>query len=306
MKERTLSDLMSTVWGQILMLNWLGLFQALMILVLGLFLAGMLARGAGRLVAAHFQVHQATLVRRMVYYTMTILMVASALHQMGFKLGVLLGAAGVLSVAIGFASQTSASNLISGFFLLAERPFQIGDMIRVNDVFGEILAIDLLSVKLRTPDNLFVRIPNETLVKSFITNFSRFPIRRYDLQLGVAYGEDMDRVKGLIEAVADNNPLCLSEPRPMIIFQGFGSSSVDVQVSVWVLSKHFMDLRNSLPLEIKKSFDTEGVEIPFPHVSLYAGKHSTPLTMQQMGGGQVEQGQVEQGQAEQKQAEQKQ
>lgn len=201
---------------------------------------------------------------------------------MGFKLGVLLGAAGILTVAIGFASQTSASNLISGLFLLAERPFQIGDVIKVENITGEVLGVDLLSVKLRTFDNLYVRIPNETLVKSFVTNFSRFPIRRYDLQLGVAYGEDMDRVNRIIESVADRNPLCLEEPKPLIIFQGFGNSSVDIQISVWAQRQNFLDLRNSLPLEIKKAFDSEGVEIPYPHLSLYAGKHSEPLTVRQL------------------------
>ncbi len=276
-----LSDLASGLWAQFLGLNWVAVAQALLLLVLGLFLARLAARGVEKLVSSRFDVHGATITRRLVFYVLTGLVVATALHQLGFRLGVLLGAAGILTVAIGFASQTSASNLISGLFVLAERPFQIGDSIRVNDVVGEVLAVDLLSVKLRTFDNLFVRIPNETMMKSFVTNFSRFPIRRYDLQLGVAYGEDMARVQKLIESVAERNPLCLVEPRPQVIFQGFGSSSVDVQVSVWSRRENFLALRNSLPLEIKRAFDDEGVEIPFPHLSVYAGKHSGPLPVRQ-------------------------
>lgn len=276
-----LTDLGSGLWAQVLALNWVAIGQAAMLLLVGLFAARLAARGVERLIGGRFDVHQATIIRRLVFYVLTGLVVATALHQLGFRLGVLLGAAGILTVAIGFASQTSASNLISGLFVLAERPFQIGDTVKVADVTGEVLAIDLLSVKIRTFDNLFVRIPNETMMKSFVTNFSRFPIRRYDLQLGVAYGEDMARVQKLIESVADRNPLCLVEPKPQVIFQGFGSSSVDVQVSVWARRENFLALRNSLPLEIKRAFDEEGVEIPFPHVSLYAGKHSEPLRMQQ-------------------------
>ena len=272
-----LSDLGSGLWVQFTGLNWVVIVQAVLLLVVGLFAARLAARGVERLISGRLDVHQATVFRRLVFYVLVGLVVATALHQLGFRLGVLLGAAGILTVAIGFASQTSASNLISGLFLLAERPFQIGDTVKVADVTGEVLAVDLLSVKLRTFDNLFVRIPNETMMKSLVTNFSRFPIRRYDLQLGVAYGEDMARVQKLIEAVADRNPLCLVEPKPQVIFQGFGSSSVDVQVSVWARRENFLALRTSLPLEIKGAFDDEDIEIPFPHVSLYAGKHSGPL-----------------------------
>jgi hypothetical protein len=91
--------------------------------------------------------------------------VAGALHQAGLKLGVLPGAAGILTVAIGFASQTSASNLISGLFVIAERPFVVGDIIRVAETTGEVLSVDLLSVKIRTFDNLYVRIPNEGIIR---------------------------------------------------------------------------------------------------------------------------------------------
>jgi len=133
---------------------------------------------------------------------------------MGFQLSVLLGAAGILSVAIGFASQTSASNLISGLFLIGEGPFAIGDFIRVGTTEGEVLSIDLLSVKLRTPDNLFVRIPNEQLIKSEVVNLTRFAIRRLNLAVGVAYKEDIPRVRHILMQVATDNPLCLNEPAP--------------------------------------------------------------------------------------------
>jgi small-conductance mechanosensitive channel len=215
-------DLGTTLWGQLLAFNWAGLLRALIILGVGMMLARVVSRAAGRVLSLRLDLHQTTILRRVIFYIIVGLAIASALHQLGFRLGVLLGAAGILTVAIGFASQTSASNLISGLFLIAERPFQIGDFIQVaNEATGEVLSIDLLSVKMRTRDNLFVRVPNETLVKAQVTNYSRFPIRRYDLMLGVAYREDLDRVREVLEAVADANPLCLEEPRPQIFFQGF-------------------------------------------------------------------------------------
>ncbi|MFV8836559.1 mechanosensitive ion channel family protein [Aquisalimonas sp.] len=255
--------------------------QAVIILAVGWLLARLVSRSAARVLSLRLDLHQTTIARRVIFYVILGLVIASALHQLGFRLGVLLGAAGILTVAIGFASQTSASNLISGLFLIAERPFQIGDFVQIGDTMGEVLAIDLLSVKLRTRDNLFVRVPNETLVKTQVTNYSRFPIRRYDLQLGVAYKEDIGRVKTVLEGVMDANPLCLEEPKPQIFFQGFGSSSVDLQVSVWAVRDNFIELRNTLPLEIKRAFDEHGVEIPYPHVSLYTGRATRPFPVQQ-------------------------
>jgi hypothetical protein len=103
------------------------------------------------------------------------------MRQLGFDFTVLLGAAGIVTVAIGFASQTSASNLISGLFLVWRRRSGIGDIVTVDGVTGEVLSVDLLSTKLRTFDNLQVRIPNETMVKARITTLNRFPLRRVDL-----------------------------------------------------------------------------------------------------------------------------
>lgn len=224
--------------------------------------------------------HRAMLLRRGSYYLILVLFLISALRELGFNLGVLLGAAGILSVAIGFASQTSASNLISGLFLVAERPFTVGDVIRVGATTGEVLSIDLLSVKLRTFDNLYVRIPNESLIKSEVTTLTRFPIRRLDVVVGVAYKEDLEQVRAVLDQVADKNPLCLEEPKPLYIFQGFGESSLNIQYSVWAKRENFLDLKNSIHQEIKNAFDEHGIEIPFPHRTIYTGSATAPFPVQ--------------------------
>lgn len=276
-----MGELGTGLWNQLLGVNWAGWLQAAIILFVGWLLARLVARAAGRLLALRLDVHQTIILRRVVFYVILGLVVASALHQLGFRLGVLLGAAGILTVAIGFASQTSASNLISGLFLIAERPFQIGDFVQIGETVGEVLAIDLLSVKLRTRDNLFVRVPNETLVKAQVTNFSRFPIRRFDMKVSVAYKEDLDRVKRTLEATSDANPLSLEEPKPQLFFLAFGDSGIELQYSVWTLRENFIELRNGLPMEVKKAFDAAGIEIPFPHVSLYAGSATEPFPVRQ-------------------------
>jgi small-conductance mechanosensitive channel len=262
---------------------WLNLAQAGLIVILGLLLARLAATLAARALAGHVDPHGIMIARRVVFYVILGLTVASALHQLGFRLGVLLGAAGVLSVAVGFASQTSASNLISGLFLMGERPFGVGDIVRIGQTTGEVLSIDLLSVKLRTFDNLFVRIPNESVIKSETVNMSRFPIRRADLAIGIAYREQIEKVREVLLAVADKNPVCLEEPKPLFMVLGFGDSAINLQLSVWAKRENFLELRNSMYEQIKLAFDAHGIEIPFPHLSLYAGSATQPFPLRPIG-----------------------
>jgi small-conductance mechanosensitive channel len=265
--------MMDEVWNQIssylTVEKSVSMLRALFLFGIGLLIARLLSGVVHRVAAHRMEPQQSTLLRRLVYYGVLSLFAVTALNQLGFDLGVLLGAAGVLTVAIGFASQTSAANLVSGLFLIAERPFSVGDVIQVGGTTGEVLSIDLLSVKLRTFDNLYVRIPNESLIKTETRTLTRFPIRRCDLQIGIAYKEDVDRVRRVLFDIADRNPVCLDEPKPVFIVQGFGDSAVQIQFSPWALRENFIELRNTIQQEIKQAFDDEGIEIPFPQRTIW-------------------------------------
>ena len=95
----------------------------------------------------------------------------------------LLGAAGIAGLTIGVASKNSVGNIISGIFLISEKSFQVGDVVKIKDKTGIVYSIDLLSIKLRTFDNLYVRIPNENIINSDVTTVTRFPIRRMDINI---------------------------------------------------------------------------------------------------------------------------
>lgn len=255
---------------------WLTIARAAFYLILG-FALSRAARFAVMRALPTLELGQQLLLARTASYGVLLLFVISALRQFGFDFAVLLGAAGIVTVAVGFASQTSASNLISGLFLILERAVQPGDVIRVSTHTGEVITVDLLSTKLRTFDNLLVRIPNETMVKSEIVSLTRFPIRRYDLQVGVAYHSDLRLVQQTLFDTAHRNPLCLDEPAPLLISQGFGASSIDYQFSVWAKTEKWLDLRNSITREVKEAFDAAGIEIPFPQRTLQPG--TTPLSV---------------------------
>lgn len=257
---------------------WFGqLLRSVILLAAGYLVLVVLTHLARRWLAKRLTPQGLMITQKLVFYSGIILLLIMVLQQLGFQLTALLGAAGILGVAIGFASQTSVSNIISGIFLVSEKPVAVGDVVSIGNTMGIVLSIDLLSVKLRTFDNCFVRIPNESIIKGELKNLTRFPIRRFDLNLGVAYKEDIGRVLKILKEIATKNPYVLDEPEPMILFTNFGASSLDIFFGAWFHIPDFLNLRKTLLREIKERFDAEGIEIPFPHRTLYAGSVSDPF-----------------------------
>jgi len=177
--------------------------------------------------------------------------------------------------------STSIGNIISGLFLISEKPFEIGDLIRVGDKLGNVYSIDLLSIKLRTLDNLLIRIPNQTIISTEVTNITKFPIRRMDIMIGVAYKEDLKKVAEVLKSIAMENPLCLDEPEPLIVTKTFNTSSIDFQFGVWFEKTNYAAVRNSIFQQITERFREENIEIPFPHISVYTGEETKPFLIQQ-------------------------
>jgi small-conductance mechanosensitive channel len=232
------------------------------------FVGFVIARFAGRwsriTIGRRGDPQRAELVGRLVNWTLAIAALAAALQELGFKLGVLLGAAGVFTVAVGFASQTTLSNLISGFFLFGERPFSVGDMIEVEGVTGEVLSVDMMSTKLRALDNRYVRIPNEAIVKTKVVNLTRFPIRRTDLRLAIARDENFVKVRDLLLAIADRNPLALDEPSPQVTLEKVGELSLEIQLSAWGETARLDKLRAALSAEVQEGLLSAKVKLPLP------------------------------------------
>ncbi len=256
------------------------IFRILLIVGIGFPVIKMIVRLLGRAIKDKLSAQAEQLILRLVYYLGILVILVSILNEFGFKLSVLLGAAGVFGLAIGFASQTSISNVISGFFLISERPFMVGDVIQVGTTTGAIESIDLLSIKLKTPDSRFVRIPNETMIKSEVINITRYPIRQVNITVGVAYKENLRRVRSILAEIADREPLALKDPAPAVWVDQFGNSSVVFTFGVWCNKDDFFITKTSLMIAIKERFDAEGIEIPFPHLSLYTGKATTALPIE--------------------------
>jgi len=278
--------------GQIFVMQKLeSLIRLAILLFIGLPALYLLSKWIRKYVSKKLSAQQGMIFSKLVLYLGVFIIVFSILNEFGFKLTHLIGAAGIITLAIGFASQTSVSNIISGLFLIAEKPFEVNDVITVGSTTGVVLSIDILSIKLRTFDNRYVRIPNETLIKSEVTNITRFPIRRVDLNVGVAYKEDIGKVRSILLDIAMKHPLVLNEPEPLVIFSGFGNSSIDFLFGVWAVKADWLAVKNNIAEEVKKRFDEEGIEIPFPHLSLYSGSVTDPIPIRIEGNGEYISGQ---------------
>lgn len=249
-------------------LNWEHVFCALMLLVFGFFLAKKISYWVGKFIESRFSKHHAMLSSRVVYYGLFLLFLVSALHEMGFKLTILLGTAGLFTVALSFASQTAASNLISGVFLLFERPFKVGDVISIKDVKGTVETIDWLSTKIKTNDNRLIRIPNEGLIKSEITNLSTYPQKRDEIVLRVEAVHEVDNIKALLKQICDECSHILPQPATKVLLsQMIERGGVELKVLYWS-NNDLATVRDQVLSAIKTTFERESIRfVPEPAFS---------------------------------------
>ncbi|WFP96307.1 mechanosensitive ion channel family protein [Acinetobacter sp. ANC 7201] len=265
-------DVTQTITGLFTNINTDRLTEILVAVILcliGFLIARFISNTFIRTIGSRFNAHQRLIWRRGIFYFIFLLFFMTSLKEAGFKLSVFLGAAGILTVALGFASQTSASNLISGIFLIGEGSFEIGDtiqitLIRGHTIEGEVISIDLLSVKLLTQDNIYVRLPNEQLIRAPVQNLSKFPIRRIPITLAINFHEDIIKVREVLLDVANKYPLVLTDPKPAVTVTAFRESSIELLFAVWCQQQNFLKVRDEMQERIQNGFLENQIEIPVP------------------------------------------
>jgi len=241
-----------------------------------LFIAVIIARIARMAVRRRFKekVTPTTLnnMEKVVYYGIILIGFFIALPK-GVSLSGLLVAGGIAGIVIGFASQTVVSNLISGLFLMVERPVEIGDSIAVGDVSGVVKDIRVLSTTIRTWDGIYVRIPNEKVFSSNIYNYVAHGARRFEYKIGISYSDDASKAVELIKDILAGHPLVLKYPEPQVFVSELGESSVNIVIRMWAPSSHWYSVKTELLWKIKVLLEENGIEIPFPqHVIWMAGE----------------------------------
>jgi small-conductance mechanosensitive channel len=190
----------------------------------------------------------------------------TALATMGVDIGALIAALGLTSLAIGLALKDTIENAITGVLLLIQRPFKVGDVIKVSDITGTVADVAIRTTNIKTFDGLHVLIPNRHVYNEVITNWSYYPTRRVTLTVGVAYETDLARAYRVLSEVVAAAPGVLTEPAPAVSFEGFDESSIRMVFRFWIewQTTNAADLQTQLTQAIMDAARREGIKIPVP------------------------------------------
>jgi small-conductance mechanosensitive channel len=171
---------------------------------------------------------------------------------------------GTAGIIIGFASQRLVTNVGSGIFLVIERPVKIGDTVKVGETAGTIEDIRILSTTIKTYEGIYIRIPNEKVFNSEITNYVANVARRFEYRIAIRYMDDADKAIRIIDNLLAAHPFVLQNPPPSVYGDELGDSGVIIMVRIWAPSREWWAVRTEMLWKIKKALEQQGLEIPFP------------------------------------------
>lgn len=203
------------------------------------------------------------------------------LQIFGVDLSSLAILASALGVGIGFGFQDIAKNFGSGLILLFERPIQVGDFIEVGNYMGTVESIGARSVTIRTLDRVSIIVPNSRFLEDEVINWSHHnPVSRIHVPVGVSYSADVKEVKKALLEAGKNHPEVLSVPQPQVFFSGFGDSSLDFKLFVWINKpSHQVSIKSDLCFRIEAALKEHNIEIPFPQRDLHLRTGELPLKL---------------------------
>lgn len=252
-------------------LTWENLFKLIgVIVILAIFFViyRLLIRATKKIPSERTNPHRQMIITRAIKYIFFVLVVMYILGLFGIKLSAIWGAAGIAGIAIGFAAQTSISNIISGLFVLTEGTLKVGDAITVDGITGVVDSINLMSIQLHTYDNEMVRIPNSTIINTDLTNKSFHSKKRLTISLSISYDTDMKKAYEILNSAPSLCTTILQEPAPSVWFDKFGENGIDLTIAVWFKPEDYLQTKNDLFIAIKKVFDDAKIEIPFTQIDV--------------------------------------
>ncbi len=269
----------------------LGLFHlvaGLVVVLVSIFAAKLLARQLRRVMQNRIERDHAELIVKITSYGFVTVAVISSLKVLGVDLSGLLVAGGMVGLVVGFASQRIVANLISGIFLILERPIRIGSEVALGDTTGVVEDIRIMSTILRTYDGVYVRIPNEKVFTSDITNLVANAARRFDCRVSIRYEDDVPRALEILRAVIAREPLALVEPEPLVFVEALGDNGVEILARVWAPTAEWYPLKRALLPRMKQALEAAGLQIPFPQRVLWWGGGAGSPASEGGGGGAAE------------------
>jgi len=218
------------------------------------------------------------------YYALAIIAFLTALRLVDIPLTAFAVVGGALAIGVGFGSQNVVNNFISGVILLAERPIKRGDLIELDQTFGNVERIGLRSTSVRSGDNIHMIVPNSAFLESRVINWTHNGSQvRLSVSVGVAYGSPTREVERLIRQAIDENERVLATPEPIVLFTEFGDNSLGFKALFWAHVRAMMDrmkIESELRYRIDELFREAGVVIAFPQRDVHLdAEHPLPVQL---------------------------
>ena len=210
-------------------------------------------------------------ISRIISYVFYVLIVMYIMGLLGIDLAAIWGAMGIAGVAIGFAAQTTVSNLISGIFIVTEKAIKFGDFIELDGVSGTVERIGLLSIRVKTLDNQLIRIPSSSVINAKLKNFSSYEYRRYVFEVSVDYSTDLDKAHEVLKGVPAKCSLAITDKpdyAPKAVLTTCMDSGIGMNLVVWCERPNFLDLKSQVCKEVVKAFQENDINIPFNRVDV--------------------------------------
>lgn len=239
---------------------------ALAILIIGWIAAGWVGRvvdrGLGRV--PNMDSTLRPFLSNMVRWTILAFVIVAVLNQFGVETTSIIAVLGAAGLAIGLALQGTLSNVAAGVMLLILRPFKIGDFVSAGSLSGTVVQIGLFTSELKTADGIYIMAPNSQIWNQVITNYGRNPTRRIDIQVGIAYDDDIDVAEKALQELMEGNDLVLKDPAPMTMVMALADSSVNINMRCWANAGDYWNALWALNKGAKAAVEGVGCTIPFP------------------------------------------
>ena len=255
----------------------LKIIAAIVIFVVGRWVARAL-RNATKKMMAKGDVDETLIsfVGNLTYIALLAFVIIAALSQLGIQTTSFIAVIGAAGLAIGLALQGSLANFAAGVLMIIFRPFKAGDYIEGAGVAGTVEEVKIFATQLKTPDNKTIIVPNAKMMGDNITNYSAKDTRRVDMVIGVGYGDDLKKVREILEDILAKDDRILEDPAPTIGVLELGDNSVNFAVRPWVKTEDYWCAYFDVTETVKRRFDEEGISIPYPQrdVHLYEYKEA--------------------------------
>lgn len=208
----------------------------------------------------------------MIGILLKMMLLVSVAGMMGVEMTSFIAILGAAGLAVGLALSGTLQNFAGGVMILLFKPFKVGDFIQAQGHMGSVNEIQIFNTILKTPDNKTIIIPNGGLSTSSMVNFSTEPRRRVDFTFGIAYGDDVDKAKEVLAKLINEDSRILQDPAPFIAVSELADSSVNLVVRVWAEAANYWGIFFELTEKVYKTFDKEGLNIPFPQMDVHLQK----------------------------------